>query len=312
MSGELVVFARHPSEAFIKYLITSGKREAKDDNWITYQLGTLGLPPAEEGYIEVVRERLEQLIPSPFKPNDRYHKESRKFLHAEGIFGLHNPDAATEEANNLLTNIKARSVIEQLLLGRIPAVEISRRLAADAKEAVSPEAIECFKSYYWNVDKLRQEDWAILFADKEVKLEKIKAILDCGAGLALHLAGFREEVEGKKLIKDMLEGVKWDFEQWMTQPRSEARTRSLNSLAKSACMLDTQLNSKTEQINKAFEMLEKFRVSHSNSEAPSIADVAPAGNFTQSGVKLVEEDPDELAEQEERIKGPKAKKGTEK
>ncbi|MDD1709987.1 MAG: hypothetical protein LUQ37_03655, partial [Methanoregulaceae archaeon] len=117
---------RHPSLYFIKYLMTQDRPEAQDNNWVCAMVTSLGYPKPHQDFLAYTRAELH--IPASFQPRNRYHRESAKFMRQEGIWSLHNPDAATREATLIITNLRVRPTVEQLLLGHIEPKEVAKKV----------------------------------------------------------------------------------------------------------------------------------------------------------------------------------------
>jgi hypothetical protein len=86
----------------------------------------------------------------------------------------------------------------------------------------------------------------------------------------------------------MLETLYFDFRDWKTQPRSEERTKALALLAKSATIIDERLSQADTAMRDSLKAFEQFRMQHAQLEVQDVRDLAPDGNFTGSGAKLLE------------------------
>jgi hypothetical protein len=288
MNTELQIYVRHPSEGLIKFLMTQQHEQAEEDKWVHYEVCARGYPPPNPEYLAALRTSLLVSMPTNFDPTDKMHRPSTKFLRSEGIYGLYHPDDAARAATELVSNTRVRAVVEQLLLGRLTSKEIAYRINKRMGVEISPDGIEAYKQYYWNTERLRVEEWATLLANHDAQRERVMAILECGGGLALHLNGFQQQVESKQMLREMLESVYWDLREWSQQPRSAAKTKAIGSLARAACLLDTQMTGKDAEISKAMQSFEQLRLKTEGKAVPDIRDLAPLGNFTGSGERMLE------------------------
>lgn len=279
---------RHPSENFIKYLMTTSHPQANDNVWVMTMVVSFGYPKPDDEYMVWMRASVMSRTPNNFQPQNRYHRESVKFMRNEGIYSLHNPDRATKEAGLLVTNLRARPIIENLLLGRMDPKDVAKRVNARLGEFFTEEGIKAYAHYYWNVSLLRVEDWAKLYQDYDVQRNQAMAIVQVGPSMALHKMGFQQGLESKTILKEMLEGVYFDFREWKTKPMSESRTRAITGLAKAAVMLDLQLSQADSALKDSLRAFEQFRMQHSQMQVPDVRSVAPAGNYTGSGARLLE------------------------
>lgn len=281
---------RHPSEAFIKFLMTRDDPQMQQDTVVSYAVTSLGYPAPRPDYLVWLRGDLMQRMPAQFTPHNRYDRPSVRFLRQEGIYGLHYPDEASREATSICTHLRARPLIEQLLLGHIEPHFVAKKVNSRLGEHFTSAGIETYRHYYWNVSLLRVEEWALLLDTPETAPQKSRslAILQIGPQMALHSADFQQELESKAMVREMLEAVYFDFQEWKKQPRSETRTKMMTMIAKSATMLEERLSQADSQLKESLKAFENFRMQHSNRQVSDIREVAPAGNFTGSGARLLE------------------------
>src|SRR4051812_39180390 len=188
---------RHPSELFIKFAMTLPRPEARSDAWVSMYVEQLGYPRPEPMYLASLRKDIEPKIPGDFRPQDRFHQASVRFMKDEKIFGLHNPDAATQQCFQIITNLRARPIVEDLLLGRVEAKEVARKVNARLGEFVTSDAIEAYNQYFWNTTLLKVDEWAVLLRDLHVRREHSLAILQVGPAMALHKHGFQQQLDQK-------------------------------------------------------------------------------------------------------------------
>lgn len=279
---------RHPSENFIKYLITSSHQYASNDDWVKMMITQLGYPKVDPDYLVWLRSSLMARLPSGFDPQNRYNRDSVKFLRTEGIYSIHNPDRAIQQANLIVTNLRARPIIESLLLGRMEAKDVAKKVNARLAEFFTVEGIEAYQHYYWNVGLLKVEDWAILLADYGVQKSNTMAIVQVGPSLALHKMGFQQAIDSKTILRETMEALYFDLKEWKTQPLSVNRTKAFTNIARGMVQIDAQLSQADSALKDSLKAFEQFRMQHSESTVPDIKDLAPAGNYTNSGAKLLE------------------------
>ncbi len=281
-------YVRHPSERFIKFLMTSNNPGAGTDSWVIHTVESLGFPQPEGVYVAWLRHDFFSRMPKAFQPQNRYHKVSIRFLKEEQIYSLHHPDKYTRECHLLVTNFKARPLIENLLLGRIDAKEIAKKVNSRLGEFVTVEAIEAYSRYYWNVGLLTVEEWSTLLADYEQQRQQTVAIVQGGSAMALHKMGFQQQIESKIILRDILEGLYFDFREWKSKPQSAAKTKAMTTIARSAVAVDMQLSQADSALKESLKAFEHFRVQHQQMPVIDIHDLAPGGNYTGSGAKMLE------------------------
>jgi hypothetical protein len=275
---------RHPSEFFIKYLLTLPRAESQNDDWIKMNVQALGFPHPDDMYISQMRERLYANLPVNYDPTDRYNRPSVKFLRSEGIWSLHNPDEAVRTATSILPNFRVRKLIEQLLLGRIEPKEVAKKVNARVGEHYTTDSIQAYSHYYWNCALLKTSEWVSFFEEYDkTEQSKAMAILHNGPAMALYTTGFRQNLESKQMLKDMMESMYFDFRDWEAQPRSSEKTRALTALAKAASQADQRLSEADNALRDSLKAFEQFRMKHEQQKVKGIEELAPAGNFSDSG-----------------------------
>ncbi len=282
---------RHPAENFIKFLMTTTDPRMQNDDMVSMAVTMLGFPPpADPTYLPWLRMELAGRLPPNFSPVNRYHRPSVKFMRQEGIYGLHNLnlDEAAQEATSITTHLRARPIIEDLLLGHIHSVLIAKKVNARLEAHFTAEGIDAYRHYYWNVDLLRVDEWSTLLANDAEHKSKTLAILKTGASMAMHQAGFQQELESKAIMQEMQETLYFDFLEWKKQPLSERRTRMMGSIAKSITLIDERLQESNSLLKDSLKNFEKFRMQHAKKSVIDMRELAPDGNFTGSGAKLLE------------------------
>ena len=232
--------------------------------------------------------------PTGFQPQNKYHRESVRFMRAEGIYALHNPDRQSREAYTLVVNLRVRPVVESLILGRMDAKEIALKVNQRYGEFFTAEGIKAYQHYYWNVYNLSVEEWSQLLADYDVQRQNTLAIIQVGPSLALHKTGFEQTLDSKTVLRDMMESVFFDQREWKTKPHGIERTKAFVALAKAAVILDAGLSASDGALKDALKSFEQFRMKHSAQKVQGLKDIAPDGNFSGSGTKLLDAPTEEV------------------
>jgi len=287
---------RHPSENFIKFLITTTDPRMQDDAMVNMWVTMLGFPETQPNYLQWLRNEVNQKLPAQFTPHNRFHRPSVRFMRQEGIYGLHNPDEASHEASKITVHLRARPLVEELLLGHHHSVTIAKKVNARLEEHFTADGIEAYRHYYWNVDLLRVDEWAILLQNRDAQRSKTMAILQVGPAMAMHQAGFSQEIEAKAIMQEMLEASYFDFLEWKAKPQSEARTKMMATIVKATALLDERMQEGTSLVKDSLKNFEKFRMEHARKKVLDMRSLAPDGNFTGSGAKLLEAPDEEKVE----------------
>jgi hypothetical protein len=273
---------RHPSELFVKFLITKGYNQQQAVQYVEQ----LGFPRPDPLYLVWLCQNIQ--IPKDFQPTNRFHPESVAFLKQEKIYGLHNPDKTVRECFQILTNFKARTIIEDMLLGRIEPKEVARKVNARLNEFFTTDTIEAYARYFWDCTLLKVDDWAVMLKELDHQREHAMAILNVGPAMALHKHGFQQAIDSKTILQEMQEAIYFDFRDWKAQPRSTERTVAMTRLARSAVSLDERLSEADSALKESLKAFEQFRMRQSENQVKGIQEIAPEGNYTGSGAKLLE------------------------
>ena len=282
---------RHPSEIFIRFLMTAPHPQADDNQWVSSIVTSFGFPPPDPVLLQWIRSDIQSKKPANFQPTDRYHRESVRFMRSEGIYALHNPDKPSREAGLIVTNLKARPIVEGLILGRMDSKEVAKKVNARLGEHLTADGIDAYRHYYWDPSKLKIEDWERLFEQFDTQRRHITAIVQVGPSMALFKMGFQQALDSKTMLREIQEALFFDMKEWKTKPLSPDRTKALTAIARSAAQLDAQLSQADNQLKESLKAFEQFRMQHAQTQVPSLREVAPSGNFTGSGAKLLEASP---------------------
>ncbi len=115
---------RSPAERYIEYLLVHPDQYA---NSVIIELMQLkGLDFLGLAYIE--RLRLGIQLPSPFKPFEKAHAPSSRFLAMKQLYYLFHPDKAMEEALIILDSPQAKETIETMLITDDPHPLVAHRM----------------------------------------------------------------------------------------------------------------------------------------------------------------------------------------
>lgn len=278
---------KHPCEFYIKYLVT--RPEGQDDRYVRHAVTSLGFPDVSTEILGRVRGELLPKIPAAFNPADRYHRDTVKFLRSEGIWSLYHQDDASRQATTLLVDMKVRDTVEKLLLGGMAHKDLARKVNARFGTFYTATAIQTYEHYFWNVPLLKVQDWTRVFEEMDPRREKTLAILQVGPALALHAVGFQQQIESKGVLREMLSGLYFDFREWQSQPRSSDRTEAMVKVARAAVSIDTAMSQSDALLKDTLKGFEVFRMRSAEQDAvKDIRELAPHGNFSGSGAKLLE------------------------
>lgn len=279
---------RHPSENFIKYLMVCGHPQSNNDNWIIMSLESLGFPRPEASYLVALRSDLLSSIPDDFQTNNQYNRKSIKFMKSQGIHDLFFPNKASKEAQLIVTNLRIRPLVENLLLGRMDSKEIAKKINAKFASFLTAEIVEAYKHYYWQVSLLTVEDWSKLLEEYEIQRQNTLAIVQVGPSMALHKLGFQQSIDSKTILKNMQETLYFDFQEWKSKPHGLERTKAMSAIARTLVTVDVQMSQADSALKDSLKAFEQFRMEHAKASVQDIRELAPDGNYSGSGARLIE------------------------
>lgn len=270
--------------------MTSGHQAAPDNEWIRMMVTSLNYPSPDPAYLHWLRNDLNSKIPAEFRPSDRFHTESRKFLRSEGIFGFHQQTREVKEANDIVLNYRVRSLAESLLLGRIESRDVAKKINTRLGTFYTEEGVDAYRHYYWQVGIMRVEDWMAILPNPtdDLNRQNIVAISQVGASMALHKTGIQQQIDSKSMLRSIQEVLYFDFMEWRTKKHGGDRTKAMTGIAKAAVMVDEQLSQSDSALKDSLKAFEQFRMETEKVAVPDVRSLAPSGNFSKSGSKLIE------------------------
>lgn len=148
---------RSPAEFYIKYLICHPDKYSTEA--IKNCLEELDIFYLGDAYITNLRKQM--ALPEPFRPQDKMHQKSHRFLLAHNIRSLFHPTHDTRLARRILETPRVKEFVETMLLSHAPPAAIAARVVAMGTTATSG-AIEEYKKYFWNVDLLTATQFRVL------------------------------------------------------------------------------------------------------------------------------------------------------
>lgn len=272
---------KHPCQNFIKYLIVANQN-------VQDVLRSFDLPDMPLGYFDYIRTTVPP-NPPEFDPHNRYHKPSVKHLKDIGIYNLFHPDKYTTEAKGFLTDYELRPLVQDFLLARMKPIEVAKKANSKLSTLITEEAVDRYRHYFWNVNLLRIEDWAKVFAVPSER-HKITSIVRNGAGYAAHKHGFVEKIEAKEALREALGIIYFDMQDWRHKPVSSEKTKSLSIIAHDIAMIDDRLSSMDITMKETLKQFQDFKMEHRNPKITGMSDTAAIGNYSNSGRELKEAD----------------------
>jgi len=291
----------HPSHFFIKYLLVSQEDVSRSS--VNSTLALHGMAPVEPAYLAKLREEV-GTTPEDFRPWDKSHAVTSRWLRQQRIYSFFHPDDATfEMREKVLSSPPMRRRIEGMILGNVSAREISYRLQK-AATPVNDIAISEYQHYFWNPEKMGLEDWSAYFdldqgeegtGRTAVIASVYKLALNGGADVALYRMGVKRELDRKTIMLELQEELYYTFLETKTLPLSPKKVEMLTNLTRALSRVDDQLRSSDTTLHDVLKKFERFKVLSDQATVPRLIDLAPTGTVSQRSrteIMMSKESPD--------------------
>jgi hypothetical protein len=291
---------RHPSDRYIRFLVVEqATRNQADINRILSSHGLLPLLEREQrDYVQQLREELQP--PPDFAPANPLHRPTIRWLRSTGIHELFYPKDSVEEAQATLLDPPRRDFVEQYLFARLnrrPAQARAELTAVNKKTSwgLTLAGVEAYKRLYWDVDLLSYDDWVAFLSNRTNRANRDLLLLEGGGErLALQRLRLLDGIKSRDVLEEAMSMNHRLLLELDLDPSSAIKKAGpFAHLVTCASTIHNALAKVDEGIGKTLEKFEKFHMETTSKRAPSFKDIAPAGNITGSGVRLLEHlDPD--------------------
>lgn len=272
----------HPAEFFIKYLLVADEGISLDSINSTLELH--GISSIEGADLKLIKDELGQR-PDEFKPWDKSHKPTNRWLKKRRIFSLFHPDVGTlEMKEKILGSYRAREKVDRLLLGNVSYIEASHRLAKLGFR-LSDSAIAEYCHYFWNTSAMGVSDWAFyLERDSSERTSAVRGAYSlammAGPEAAMYRVGVTRQLDGKKIMMEVQAELYHTFLETKSLPLSAKKVEMLSSLARGLARIDERVQAGDSALQETLKKFEKFKVLHNESKPPSLLQLAPTGSVS--------------------------------
>jgi hypothetical protein len=287
---------RHPAEFFIKAMMIQMPTLGDPD--ILKRLEDWGFlkPLAEEQkfYIQFIRSDLApggQNVPPPdFNYSDRLSRSSMRYLREQQVYEYFYPMAAMNEAYDILRTPDKRLLVDQGLLARLPFKILATQLNRKKNWHLTETGVELYKHYFCNVDLLTFDEWGRFLYGRSMLYERQLNLLVASPQLALHILQVEQQVESKQMLKDVQRCAYFTYMEVANKPGTDAaKIKAMGVLAKTVIDSHEALSTSDTVLGDVLKKFEKFRMERPEASPQSMAQLAPRGNFTGSGIKAKDE-----------------------
>lgn len=161
---------RSPAEYYIKYLVLHPDKYSTAT--IKERLLDEGLDFISDRYIDGLRKKLNP--PDPFFPGDPNHAASYSFIIRERVNRMFQRDISMKMALEILETPRAKEFVESMALVHVPMAAISSFVSRHRGVYCTPEALDLYCHYFWNVNLLDSTQMRVLLQMRiDVAVENI-------------------------------------------------------------------------------------------------------------------------------------------
>jgi hypothetical protein len=280
---------RHPAEYFFKAQlistpsITDGDLLQRASDWSFFP----PLAGEQKDYVTHLRASLSgtDAPPPGFNPHDRLHRPSIRYLRQQKVYEYFWPDSAMQEAWDILRQPDRRMVIEQMLMARIdPNIGVKQINMKKGWKLTIP-GILAYKHYFWNVDLLTFDEWGRFLYGRSMLYERHIDLQMAQPNLALHLIHVNQQIESKDMIQEVQRHAYFLFMELANKPGTDpAKTKGMAVMGKLVLEAHEALSTSDMALKDVLKNFEKFRMERPMAIPPPMKELAPKGNFSNSGI----------------------------
>ena len=273
---------KHPAETFIKYLLI--KDQTVTDAEVLKTLQDWGFLSPQDTYLGFMRQKVAN-VPNNFDPANRLSRPSMGYLREHGVFELFFPSSATHEAWDILSDPFKRLQVEQVLLARLDRKAMAGRLNKKYNWHLTAEGLSAFNDFFWNVKSMSWDDWGRFLFGRSMMYEKYLGLLQASPQLAFFHLQLEQTIESKDMIQRAQEIAYFTLEEVSQKPGTGPdKVKAIGVLGKTIVDCHEALSTSDMALKDILKNFERFRMEHPQIPPPDIKSLAPAGNFSGSGV----------------------------
>ena len=251
-------------------------------------LYNFGLPGFRDAHDQLLYD-----LECEVSPHTRSYKKdptaesSLKRLRDLNIYGLVHQDAksGTAECVRLLSAPSVRQEVFMSLLGRMPAKELVDYLMKKHGVEVSTKTVDAFCHYYFNVDSMSAEDWALTFEamPPEAGPENFHACYVGGPAVAAYRLGLDRHVTIRDAVGEAVTAIHaslLEVRGWATtKDKMSVLTSAVSSLSRAHQIINTA----DQELAAVANELKQFKLAR-NTDKPISLEALTRGNHSNSGV----------------------------
>jgi len=281
---------RHPAEYFLRFLLI--RDAAMTDAQLLRELEVRGFLEPAQNYLGFLRQEI-QATPPPqvFQPFNRLHRPSMQYLRDQQVYEMFFPTSGVEEAMSYLAEPQKRMQVEQVIMSRLDIRTVVSKLNKKNGWFLSEDGVTAYRHYFWNLKLLTFDQWGRYLYERSALYDRYMALLQADAKLAYFHLRLDQVLDSKKMIHRAQEIAYFALEEVNQIPGVRAdKVKAIGILSKSITDCHNALSTSDMALSGVLKEFERFRMEHPQLSPPTIAQIAPGGNFSGSGITVKEEE----------------------
>jgi hypothetical protein len=273
---------KHPAANLLRALIIRDRNIA--DGTLQKQLEDWGFLSADPTMLPLMRQDI-PAAPAGFDPTNRMHRLSVRFLREQKVYEFFHPNDAMHQALEFLGVPDQRLTVEQILLSRIDLKIACKRVNEKKSWHLTEDALRLYQHYFWNVPALTFDEWGRFLFNRTSLYERFMGLLTAPPKLAFYHLRLDQQIESKKMIQRVQEIAYFALEEIDQKPGvSIDKVKSINLLGKIVIEAHAALSTSDMALKDTLKQFEQWRMEHPQLLPPGIQQLAPSGNFSNSGL----------------------------
>jgi hypothetical protein len=273
---------KHPALYYLKYLLVRNPQTT--DGELQKALEDWGFLSADPTCLQFIRAEL-PAPPQGFDPMNRSHRPSVRYLRDEQIYEMFHPNESMTIALELLDDPQKRMATEQILLARLDPTIAAKRVNQKHNWHITGESLQMYGHYFWDVPSMTFDEWGRYMYNRTAMYDQYMGLLMASPKLAFYHLRLDQTIESKNMIKRAQEIAYFTLEEIAQKPGTGVdKVKSIGILGKIVIEAHNALSTSDMALKDVLKQFEHWRMEHPQVMPPSIRQLAPAGNYSNSGL----------------------------
>lgn len=285
---------QHPSQFFIKYLLSRGAHSFDELIGIMEMYGLGGV---SKSYLAMLDGTMQADRPTPFRPRSISHKPSQTWLRKHGIYKAWHRDVSQECAMDILCNPRVMALVETFILAPVTAEQAVAKINDKEPDFhLTVGGYERFRHYFWNPKLLNGAEWGEFINRRDMAHSHwlrlaVNARGPEGVQLLLWKAGVGalKNLDRAKIFTDFRNIAYMKAKELEAAPACVDDSKALLNYARVARSAQEEVNNSSDAVNDILEGFNAFRMRRKQIAAPSVKQLT-GGNFTPAQDVIAVED----------------------